>query len=189
MLNHKGTRTIETKRLVLRQFSPADAESMFANWANDPEVTEFLTWAPHGCAENTRSLLETWEKAYENPGCYNWAICKCENEEPAGSISVVKLDENAESCEIGYCISKSLWGNGYMTESLKAVIRFLFAEVGMNRIEARHDTNNPASGKVMQNNGMTFEGVLREAGYCEKRGFYDLAVYGLLNREYKDEEL
>ena len=47
MLNHKGTKTIETERLILRQFTMADAPAMYRNWASDPEVTEFLTWPTH----------------------------------------------------------------------------------------------------------------------------------------------
>ena len=41
MLKHKGTVTIETPRLILRKAKIEDAEAMFRNWANDPEVTKF----------------------------------------------------------------------------------------------------------------------------------------------------
>ena len=43
-MEHKGTRTLETKRLLLRQFSKNDAEAMFRNWESDAAVTEFLRW-------------------------------------------------------------------------------------------------------------------------------------------------
>lgn len=43
-MNHCGTYTIETKRLLLRKFMVEDAEAMFQNWASDKEVTKFLTW-------------------------------------------------------------------------------------------------------------------------------------------------
>ena len=51
-----------------------------------------------------------------------------------------------------------------MTEALKAVMDFLFDEVGLNRVAACHDPNNPASGRVMEKAGMKYEGILREAG-------------------------
>ncbi|MCI5861938.1 GNAT family N-acetyltransferase, partial [Bifidobacterium boum] len=41
-MNHCGTYTIETKRLLLREFMVEDAEAMFQNWASDKEVTKFL---------------------------------------------------------------------------------------------------------------------------------------------------
>ena len=41
---HKGTKEIETERLILRQFNKDDAEAMFKNWESDSKVTEFLRW-------------------------------------------------------------------------------------------------------------------------------------------------
>ena len=46
-MNHIGTREIATERLTLRRFEIEDAENMFYNWANDPEVTKYLTWPAH----------------------------------------------------------------------------------------------------------------------------------------------
>jgi len=46
-MNHKGTETLETERLLLRRFSESDAEAVFRNWASDDEVTKYLTWPSH----------------------------------------------------------------------------------------------------------------------------------------------
>ena len=59
-----------------------------------------------------------------------------------------------------------------MTEAVKAVMEFLFDEVGYHRVEAMHDPNNPNSGKVMKKCGMKYEGTLRQAdrnnqGVCD----------------------
>ena len=54
MILHKGTMQIETERLILRRFIEEDAEDMFNNWANDIEVTRFLSWYPHSSVEDTR---------------------------------------------------------------------------------------------------------------------------------------
>ena len=65
---------------------------------------------------------------------------------------------------MGYCMSRAFWGRGIMPEALKAVMAYLFDEVGLNRIAACHDANNPKSGRVMEKAGMKREGVLRQAG-------------------------
>lgn len=80
-------------------------------------------------------------------------------------------------------IGRRYWGNGYTAEAAKAVIAFLFDEVGANRIAARHDTNNPNSGKVMQKAGMKYEGTLRQ---CDRnnQGLVDCSVYAILKSEY-----
>ena len=46
-MRHAGTQTIETERLLLRPLTPEDAPMMYANWANDPDVTRWLRWEPH----------------------------------------------------------------------------------------------------------------------------------------------
>jgi ribosomal-protein-alanine N-acetyltransferase len=96
----------------------------------------------------------------------------------------VDLNEKYCSCEVGYNISRLFWGKGIMTEALKAVISYLFIGIGMNRIEARHNTLNSASGSVMQKSGMKHEGILRQIKVDKNGHFYDLAVYSILKSDY-----
>lgn len=183
LLTHKGTRIITTERLTLRPFKLSDAEDMYNNWANDPEVARFLTWPAHEHVGITKEILSIWCGQYEYDNVYNWAIELNAEKQAIGGISIVAKSENDLSCEIGYCISRKLWGKGIVTEAFKAVIAFLFIEVGMNRIVARHDTNNPASGKVMQKSGLIFEGISHE---IKSRGadFYSLANYAILKEQF-----
>lgn len=55
-MNHIGTREIATERLTLRRFEIEDAENMFYNWANDPEVTKYLTWPAHESVDTTEII-------------------------------------------------------------------------------------------------------------------------------------
>lgn len=70
-----------------------------------------------------------------------------------------------------------------MPEAGKAVVKYLFEEVRFNRIAADHDKNNPKSGRVMQKIGMTYEGTLRQAGFCNQ-GVIDDVWYSILWEEY-----
>ena len=182
MLNHKGTQTIETPRLVLRKAEMADAEPMFRNWAADPEVTRFLTWPPHENVEVTQSLLKHWTTEYEKDDYYHWMVVLKELGEPIGSISVVNQRDDIAEAEIGYCIGKAWWHQGIMTEALTAVMDYLFDEVGMNRIEAKHDVNNPHSGAVMKKCGMRYEGTSRQSDR-NNQGICDLVTYGILRSD------
>lgn len=183
MLMLKGTQTINTDRLSLRKYQTGDAPDMFKNWANDSDVTKFLSWKPHNNIEATKEIIEQWVSKYEN-NVYNWAIKLKEIAEVIGGISIVRLDETCYSCEIGYCMSRKHWGMGIMSEALTAVIEYLFTEVGFNRIAAMHDTNNIASGKVMIKSGMKYEGTLRQAKIRDNKVFYDLALYSILKAEW-----
>lgn len=181
-VNALGTKTIETERLLLRKFTPDDADDMFNNWASDPDVTRYLTWPTHNCVDGTKWVLSMWIPQYEDGKVFNWAIYYKETDEVIGNISVVQLDEGIESADIGYCLGKAFWGKGIMPEALKAVINFLFDEVGLNRIAAGHDVNNPKSGRVMEKAGMKKEGVLRQAGK-NNTGICDVVHYSILKAD------
>ena len=159
-----GTQPIETARLLLRRFEIGDAEDMYRNWASDPEVTRYLTWQPHAGVEVTRALLGDWVARYDDGGCFHWAITWKQTGEVIGDIAAMKLNEKVESVEMGYCLGRAWWGRGLMPEALTAVMEYLFTRVGLNRIAAVHDVDNPKSGRVMEKAGMKFEGVLRQAG-------------------------
>ena len=184
MLTHKGTQTIETPRLLLRKACREDAEPMFRNWASDPEVTKYLTWPTYENVETADGILDDWIAEYEKGSFYQWMIVLKELGEPIGSISVVRQNETVEEAEIGYCIGSNWWHRGIMTEALAAVIDYLFAEVGMNRVSARHDPNNPHSGAVMRKCGMKYEGTHRA---CDRnnQGICDTAQYAVLRSEWK----
>lgn len=181
-MKHLGTKTIETKRLILRRFKIDDAMEMYKNWASDKEVTKFLSWPPHKDDEVSKSIINLWIKETESEKNYHWCIELKENSEAIGSIGVVNVAENIEAIEIGYCIGKKYWGQGIMSEAFKALIDFFFQEVQVNRIVAKHDTNNPGSGKVMRKCGLKLEGIKRQGGR-NNNGICDLACYAILKQE------
>ncbi len=181
-MRHLGTQRIETPRLILRRFAIEDAQPMFDNWASDPEVTKFLTWPAHGSVEVSQWVVNDWISHYEEDTFYQWAIVPKELDQPIGSISVVSRNEEVELVHIGYCIGKNWWHRGIMTETLQAVIDFFFGEVGVNRVETRHDPNNPNSGAVMRKCGMKYEGTLRQSDR-NNQGICDAAWYGILRED------
>ena len=184
MLTHKGTQTIETSRLILRRACLEDAEPMFRNWASDPEVTKFLTWPAHSSIAVSEMVIGSWLQEYEKDSYYQWMIVLKAIGEPIGSISVVRQNDRVEEAEIGYCIGSQWWHKGIMSEALSAVIEYLFTEVGINRVTARHDPNNPHSGGVMRKCGMKYEGTNRA---CDRnnQGICDAAQYSILRSEWQ----
>ncbi len=180
MVNHKGTQVLTTPRLTLRPFASEDAEDMYANWASDPEVTKYLTWPTHANVDVSSWVCNDWVSHYGEPDYYSWAIVY--DSHPIGSISVVEHDDRVGKAHIGYCIGRSWWRMGIVSEALKAVMAFLFDEVGFDRIEARHDPRNPHSGGVMRKCGMKYEGTLRQSDW-NNQGVCDASWYALLKSE------
>lgn len=182
-MNHCGTKTIETDRLVLRAFRLSDALAAYKNWTADDKVTEFLRWPPHADISVTERVIQGWIKQYEKPSFYQWAIVLKETNEPIGSISIVDQNEALNIVHIGYCIGSKWWHRGITSEAFFAIIPFLFNEVGVNRIELQHDPNNPFSGAVMRKCGLQYEGTLRQADFNNK-GVADACMYSLLKSEW-----
>jgi len=183
-MKHTGTVRIETENLILRRFRIDDAEAMFRNWAGDDEVTRYLTWPTHSDVEVSRSIIVMWEKEYDSLSSYQWCIESKETGQAVGSISVVNLREDIGMVEIGYCIGKEFWGKGITAEALKALIYFFFEEVQANRIEAKHDSRNIASGKVMEKCGMVREGEKKQ-GDRNNMGICDIVFHGLIRADWK----
>ncbi|MBR1497624.1 MAG: GNAT family N-acetyltransferase [Oscillospiraceae bacterium] len=183
-MEHKGTKRLETPRLILRAFTPEDGPAMYRNWASDPEVTRFLTWKKHTSPAESTEIAARWAKDAADPACYQWALVLKELGEPIGSLGVVRRCDETAAAEMGYCIGRPWWGRGLTAEALRAAVEYLIREVGMNRVAACHDVENPNSGKVMQKAGMTKEGVLRSY-MRSNHGLGDIAVWSVLARELK----
>ena len=180
-MNHLGTQRIETERLILRPFRLEDAGAAYRNWTGDPEVTKYLTWPTHADPSVTEHVIASWVSRYDQPDNYQWAIELKSIGEPIGSLAVVWSQEEGplSIAVLGYCMGKAWWGQGLMPEAVRAVIGFLFDRVGYGCIQARHDANNPKSGRVMQKSGMTRVGILRKAG-LNNQGLVDEVLYDML---------
>jgi RimJ/RimL family protein N-acetyltransferase len=105
---------------------------------------------------------------------------------PAKLIGTVGLliDREDQRAELGYWIGKPYWNQGYCTEAARAAIDFGFEQLGLNRIYAHHFVRNPASGRVLQKLGMSYEGRLRQ--HVRKwDAFEDLELYAVLKDQWR----
>ena len=91
-------------------------------------------------------------------------------------IDVIAKNLQYMTAEVGYCYGSKFWGNGYASEALKKVIDYLHKE-GFPVVYAQHFISNVASGKVMKNAGMEFEGVLRSRVINKNGEREDVHIY------------
>ncbi len=184
-MNYIGTNRLETNRLILRKFEENDYKDMFKNYASSEKVTRFLTWYPYLNEEDCKKYLnEVILKKYQdkNDETFVWAIVDKKTNEVIGSIDVIKLYKDYEIVEIGYCLSESYWNKGIMSEAFKEVINYLFNEVNVHAIKAKHNILNPASGKVMEHNGLIYNRNINEI--CKGKEVI-AKEYKLINNNYK----
>ena len=182
MLTHQGTSEIKTKRLLLRPFTLADAHAMYHGWASDADVSRYMRWQCHKDVAETEDTINRWVAAYHRPSFYQWALTLIGDDTPVGCIGLFVLNESDHCGGVAYCIGKAYWGQGIVSEALRPVLTFGLMDVGFNRIEAYHSTQNPASGRVMEKAGMHFEGLMRQK-YRSIMGYEDSRLYAILRED------
>jgi len=176
-LKHKGTQTMKTNRLVLRRFTPDDADAMFHNWASEPDVAKTVTWNTHESVETSKEVISMWLNEYQKEDTYQWCIEY--SGEAIGGISGLEVNEELRSVAIGYCIGTKWWGLGIATEALRVVIDYLF-DIGFNRIWGVHNIGNSASGRVMEKCGFQFEGIIRQGAVNFDGYIHDVKQYAIV---------
>lgn len=182
-MNHPGTLSLTTPRLLLRRYRVQDAADMYRNWASDAEVTRYLPWPPHKSSAVTQRLLQDWCARYDDPDYFHWVIQHKASGHPIGDIAVCALNIAAESASVGYCLGRPWWGQGLMTEALDAVLDFLFEDVGLACVSAGHDVRNAASGRVMQKCGLRYRCTL-PAGHPDSNSEEEEIWYAITQKEY-----
>ena len=173
---------LETDRLILRRMLQSDAEDMY-DYAHRSDVTRHLTWDPHPNLLYTREYLAYVSAHYAAGDFYDWAVIDRESGRMIGTCGFTRFHCEADCAEIGYVIHPAFWGRGIATEAVGAVIRFGFQRLDLNRIEAKFMEGTEASRRVMEKNGMTFEGMLRQCMYI-KGEYRNVGICSLLRREF-----
>lgn len=174
--------TLETERLILRPFTPEDAPAVY-ELVKEWEVASTTLNIPHPYEP---AMADSWIRSHTISAAagdgFTLALIERESDALVGSIAL-RLWEAHDRGELGYWVGRPWWGRGYITEAAAAVMKHGFETLGLNRVEAHHLSRNPASGRVMQKLGMTWEGRMRE--HVKKWGQYeDVEAYSILRRDY-----
>jgi len=172
---------LKTERLRLRPFTLDDEAAVFA-LVSDPEIARFVRFEAHRSSDETRAFLELVQQYYERGNPFAWAIVLRENGRLIGSCGFVSQAPERRSAEIGYWLGKPYWGQGYAVEAARALVRFGFEQIGLDRVEAKCFLENRAGQRVIEKLGMRFEGMDRSE--MIKGEYPELRLYGISNLEW-----
>lgn len=171
----------ETERLLLRPLAISDAKE-FYEYAKSENVGPHAGWKPHESIEETEKIIE--EVFMPNEGL---AIIHKESGRLIGVIALEPDKRRPElpSREIGYSLDENFWGNGYMTEAAKAVIKYGFEEMKLDVIAICTSLVNERSARVIEKCGFKFEGVTRRCYKTYENIARDSRTYSLLREEWE----
>jgi ribosomal-protein-alanine N-acetyltransferase len=173
---------ITTDRMVLRRMRASDEDAVYA-YAADPDVARYTSWAPHTSPEETRQFVRRLLDAYLEKRVANWGIELKSERKLIGTGGFGSWDREHGTGELGYAIGKAYWGQGLMTEAVRAMIDFGFRRMALNRVVIRMDPRNTGSWRVAEKCGCRFEGISRQAIYA-KGTFHDLMVWAVLRDDW-----
>ncbi|MBQ3047682.1 MAG: GNAT family N-acetyltransferase [Clostridia bacterium] len=175
---------IQTERLIIRSFKPADAKRV-QEVCNDYDIAKTTLSLPIPYTiDHAKAFIEyTINSAKENIS-YEGAICFKDNPEKViGCIGITNINKIAKRAELGWWVAKEEWNKGIATEAAKAIINFAFDKLKLHTLCARHFENNPASGRVMQKSGMSFVGKMRD--YESRLGeYHNVLYYDIVDSEF-----
>lgn len=174
-----GSGELVTDRLILRKLREEDAPAVM-ELMNDEEVTKSThSLGSRYTLDTANEWIARHQEDFETGGFIFFAV----TDRSAGGFCgfiCLNFEKRDNRGELGYAYARSCWGKGIATEATQAVIDFAFGVRKMHKVYARHFASNPASGRVMQKCGMTFEGL--QLSHDFKNGRYeDVLSYGILN--------
>lgn len=179
--------TLETERLILREFQKSDWKAVH-EYASDPEVVRFLEWGPNTPDETVAFLDGTLACQKERPRrIFEFAIVLKSSSKLIGACGIRINDHDTMQAELGYCYNRQYWGQGYAQEACKAVLNFGFTQLGLHRVVATCDSDNLASAGVLKKSGMRKEGYFLQERKVRGK-WRDTLQFAVLASEFLNHE-
>lgn len=179
---------LESERLILRKFKKEDVDDMY-EIASDNKLAEHSFFAEHSvfCSLDSKDdTLRVIESAIQDYGSYEtcWAVEHKETHKVIGHIRIDDASLKNKQCTLIWSISEKYWGQGYATEMLKAVFKFLFEEHPFDIIVVKYYSNSVFSNNILEDAGMKKDAVLRDRRINSHTGKKEsLIVYSILKEE------
>jgi ribosomal-protein-alanine N-acetyltransferase len=174
---------LETERLVLRELTLEDTQTLLKFWADD-EVTKYMNIESFQNPKQAEDMIRLLNELFQKKEAIRWGIVKKEDNSLIGTCGYNSwIQEQALRGELGYELGRAYWRQGFMTEALRAVISYGFGVMKLNRIEALVLLEASRSMSVLLKLGFQKEGILREHGYW-KGQFWDQYCFSLLKRDW-----
>ncbi|MGG3521270.1 GNAT family protein [Bacillus pseudomycoides] len=175
---------LESVNLVLRKIEEVHLQELYSIYDND-KVFEYCGIIPKHNLQTVRKMIGHFDRDYHKKSRIKWGIFqKNQSDKLVGIIESMDFNQKVNMVSIGYFLVEDYWGKGIATESVRMVVKFLFEEVNVNRIQAEVMPVNEVSKKVLLKNGFIKEGVLRQASLWSGKGVIDLEIYGILKEDY-----
>jgi ribosomal-protein-serine acetyltransferase len=175
------SRPILTERLALVPIDTTDGQDMwFAVNGSRDALKRWLPWVQfHGDVTSSMRFAEACALDWDQGRAFRFVVRDRESFALLGQVGLETLIHMHRSCELGYWLTTAATGKGIMTEASRAALDYAFARIGAHRVRIAAATDNHRSLSVISRLGFKFEGIAREAEWCDGR-WLDHAVFAML---------
>jgi ribosomal-protein-alanine N-acetyltransferase len=173
---------LTTQRLYLRELRASDAADVLII-RGDPIVQRFDD-PPIDTPDEAATFIGEVHEEFEAGEGIAWAVVLVAQETVVGLVGFHEWDRYHRRAEAGYGFARAHWGRGFASESLRAMLRFGFDEMDLNRVFARTIADNHESVRLLERLGFQREGTPRAHSFEDDGTFHDSAIYGLLAEEF-----
>ncbi|NYF25382.1 GNAT family N-acetyltransferase [Sporosarcina sp. JAI121] len=172
---------IETRRLILREVTTADANDMFT-YLSDKDVVKPMGLFPFQTVKDVWDEISWYQSIYEEGTGIRWGITLKGSGKVIGSCGFLNMLSKHYRAEVGYELSKDYWGKGIASEALEGVVKYGYQHFNLERIEALIEPANLLSQKLVEKQGFRKDGLLRHYEFsCGK--FDDLYMYSIIKED------
>ncbi|KFN01896.1 N-acetyltransferase [Bacillus clarus] len=178
-----GFPKLETERLLLRELTLLDAETMFRYFSKE-SVIRYFGMDSFENIEQAKTTIQTFRKRYEEGGVFRWGIEKKGTDQLIGTCGFHLINSHHKRAEIGYELDDTYWGQGYASEALQAILTYGFETLDFIRLAAVVYVENEASCNLLKKAGFQEEGLLRKY-MIQNDVAHDTVLYSLLKEDWK----
>jgi RimJ/RimL family protein N-acetyltransferase len=175
---------IETERLILRHFQDSDLNAFMA-YRNDPEVYRYQGWKTPYFLEYATEFIAEMKAAV--PGTegkwFQSALERKQDGAVLGDVAFFPMRNKPRQAYVGFTLARPYWSQGYASESMRALIDYLFGELSFHRLVAECDADNVNSYRLMERLGFRREAQHVESYWLGDRWGSEFS-YALLEREW-----
>lgn len=172
---------VETARLRLRVVVETDLPALMKAHG-DADAVRYIPYEPWKDMTEAAAWFEKARNRIAADEAIQWVVEEKAGGAVVGTAVLFNFNAGAKSAEVGYLLAPAVWGRGYMKELLPAMVRFGFDTLKLERLEAKIDPRNVASGVVLERAGFKKEGHQRR-NYHTKGETSDTGLYGLLRSD------
>jgi RimJ/RimL family protein N-acetyltransferase len=172
------------ERLVLRRFAEADLPALIA-YRRDPEVARYQSWSEL-TELSAHAFLNELEQS--EPGTrgewYQFAVALKSTDELIGDCALHVRADDTQQAEIGYTFARQFQGQGYASEAVNTLLRYLFDTLRIHRIIAHVDCRNERSIALLERLGFRREGHFLKS-FWMRGDWIDEYLYAMLRTEWR----